>query len=150
MSDLLPSRIPREHTLTPSYHPGPYIPILLHSSLADSGLCSHPTPSTKGTFDILCSVQAHSLSVGSTRARSWDLPPSPPGLAQLCQSFVREEREGGAAEESPNPHHQNWQEGNLVGEGAGEVLRGLHSQDLFEIGVEANLRLKPIFLLAPS
>lgn len=88
--------------------------------------------------------------MGATRPPQLGPATFPQDLAQLSKSSVLEEREGGASKESPNPHHRNWQEGNLMGEGAPEILTGLHSQDLFEIGIEANLRLKPVFLLAPS
>lgn len=67
----------------PESTPSPHLTIAAHtypscSSLprAGPGLCSHLIPRTKGTFDILCPMQTHVLSVGPARPCSWDRPPS--------------------------------------------------------------------------
>lgn len=118
---------------------------------------SVPTPSPQKKGHSTSLSYAVSFSQCGTH-QAFQLGPAtfPQGLAQLSERGTGGERAqmGGASKESPNPHHQNWPEGNLVGEGKREgaraAKRGLHSEDLFEFGVGTKLGLKPTLLLAPS
>lgn len=69
--------------------------MLLYSSPHQPRLCLHPAPRTKGTLDILCLVQTHSVSVGPHQALQLGPATFPQCWSSSPESFaLREQSEG--------------------------------------------------------